>query len=491
MNTGDYLPGAADDRCVAIIDGGKEYTYADLRAAIKRIAGALVHANVLPQDRVGIFGPNSFFWAASYLAILKLGAVAVPFSPSVTPPQLSGMQKLVACRVVCLQDRHITTTTSGVFSNCHLITDSILQDHQSAGLSWPESRSFSGDELAALMFTSGTTAGPRAVCVTRRNIQANTESIIAALGIQPDDRMLVVLPFHYCFGTSLLHTHLRAGASLVLAGSSSLPEVLLNEIEATGCTSLAGVPSVYQMLLRGSTFPRRDLPTLRKFQQAGGKLSPVLIEELAALRPTAQIFIMYGQTEATARLSCLAPEHLFARLGSIGRGLPGVELRVVNDAGQDVQPGEVGQIIARGDNITAGYLNDPEATARTFADGVLHTGDMATVDPDGFIFIVDRQSDFIKPLGRRVSSHEIEACLLTLPEVTSAAVIGIPDQLLGEAIKGYVTLQPGMLLEPKAIIAHCRRVLPRYMVPKEIVVMDQLPMNAQGKVLKTVLRQMA
>lgn len=491
MNTADYILAATDDHHLAIIDGEKRYTYGDLRATVATIAGALVESGVQRQERVGVFGPNSYVWVASYLAILKLGAVAVPFSPSATLAQLVDKQTLASCRVICGQAGPITPTARAAFRECLLITDATLHAHEQARSSWAASAEVDPGQIAALMFTSGTTARPRAVCVTHRNIQANTASIIAGLGIGPEDRMLVVLPFHYCFGTSLLHTHLRVGATLVLASNAALPEVLLNDMEAHSCTGFAGVPSVYQMLIRGSTFSRRSLPALRTFQQAGGKLQLALIDELAALRPDAQIFIMYGQTEATARLSVLPPEQLHAKRGSIGRGLPGVELRVVNDAGTEVSPGEVGQIIARGDNITAGYLGEPEATARTFAGGVLHTGDLALVDDDGYIYIVDRQSDFIKPLGHRVSSQEIEACVAGLPEVVVAAAIGVPDPLLGEAIKVFVTLQEGALLDGKAIIAHCKRALPRYMTPKEICILDQMPMNAQGKVLKSALRQLA
>ncbi|MEI8306839.1 MAG: AMP-binding protein [Chloroflexales bacterium] len=490
MNTADYLLSTSDSQRVAVIESGERYSYADVYTASAAIARALTALAVQPQQHVAIYGPNSFFWVAAYLAILKLGAVAVPFSPTAKPAQLDEMQNLVACRAVCLQAKHLSAAIHKVFRTCDLITDAVLAVSPEAENVDPVSGTFARDQIAALMLTSGTTARPRAVRVSHRNLQANTESIIAALDIEPDDRMMVVLPFHYCFGTSLLHTHLRVGASLVLASNSSLPEFLLNEIETNACTSLAGVPSLYQMLLRGTTFPRRSLPTLRKFQQAGGKLSSALIEELADLRPEAQIFIMYGQTEATARLSYLPPAYLRTKLGSIGRGLPGVELRVVDDLGQDVRPGEVGQIIARGDNITAGYLNEPDATARTFVDGALHTGDMATVDDDGFISIVDRQNDFIKPLGRRVSSHEIEACVLALPEIISAAAVGIPDQLLGEAIKVYVTLREDAQLDVKAIIDHCRGTLPRYMIPKAVVILDQMPMNSQGKVLKTALREL-
>ncbi len=302
---------------------------------------------------------------------------------------------------------------------------------------------------------------------------------------------MAVLSFSYCFGTSLLHTHLRVGGSLVLSNSFAYPETVLDLMQASECTGFAGVPSTYQTLLRNSTFPRRKFQTLRKVQQAGGKLPVVLIKELVAALPEAQIYIMYGQTEATARLSYLPPSLLATKLGSVGRGIPGVELRVIGDSGTEVKPGEVGEIIAKGDNICPGYLDDPEATASKFVNGTLQTGDLATVDEDGFIYIVDRKSDFIKSYGHRVSSQQVEAGILELPDVVAAAAIGEPDLVQGEAIKVYVTLRPGAQLSPLDIIAHCQQHMARHMVPKDVVVVESLPMNAHGKIVKSELRKQA
>jgi acyl-CoA synthetase (AMP-forming)/AMP-acid ligase II len=233
------------------------------------------------------------------------------------------------------------------------------------------------------------------------------------------------------------------------------------------------------------------LKSLKKVQQAGGKLPTVFIEELIAAVPHAQVFVMYGQTEATARLSYLPPEMLDTKLGSIGKGIPGVTLRVLAESGEPVAPGKVGEIVATGDNISPGYLDDPEASAEKFIDGALYTGDLATVDEDGYIFIVDRKSDFIKSLGHRVSSQEVEAKILQIPEVISAAAIGVPDDLAGEAIKVFVVLQKKAEITPDFILAHCRKTMARHMVPKEIVILDKLPMNAHGKFVKSALRELA
>jgi long-chain acyl-CoA synthetase len=220
-------------------------------------------------------------------------------------------------------------------------------------------------------------------------------------------------------------------------------------------------------------------------------LSVVLIKELVAALPDAKVYVMYGQTEATARLSYLPPELLETKLGSIGQGIPGVTLRVVGETGADVQPGEVGEIYATGDNISPGYLDEPEVNAEKFVDGVLHTGDLAMVDEDGFIYVVDRKADFIKSYGYRVSSQQIEACVLELQDIVAAAAIGEPDLVRGEAIKVFVVLRDGSSLVPDEVIAHCTQKLARHMVPKEVVVIDSLPMNAHGKIVKAELRKLA
>ena len=287
---------------------------------------------------------------------------------------------------------------------------------------WPDAVPVDPDADAVLMFTSGTTSRPKAVRVTHGNIQANTDSIIKFLELRSDDRVLVILPFFYCYGASLLHTHLRCGGRVVLCNSFVFPETALDLLEREECTVLAGVPSSFQLLLRASTFTQRALPSLRLIQQAGGKLPPVLIEELLAAKPTAKLFVMYGQTEATARLSYLPPDKLPDKPGSIGKGIPGVELRVLDENGEPVPPGERGEIYATGANISPGYYDDPEGSAAKFTPYGLRTGDLAVVDEDGYIFIVDRRDDFIKSWGHRISSQEVEAAALRMEQLVSAAV---------------------------------------------------------------------
>lgn len=488
MNTSDYLL-QGNDQHVAIITGNEKYSYYDLKQASACIAQELLAKGVQPTDKVGLLGANSLFWIAGYLAILKLGAVAVPFPVTLTPPELETRQKFVQCKSLCIEKRYYQRLSGSLSPDLSVISEDSLK--QLGLVPWEGIPTHQDEQQdAVFLFTSGTTARPRVVRLTHRNIQANTNSIVDYLQLTSADRIMAILPFHYCFGTSLLHTHLRAGGSVVLS-RFLYPEAVLDSIETNECTGLAGVPSVYQTLLRNTTFPHRKFKSLRKIQQAGGKLPDVLIKELRAAVPQAQLYIMYGQTEATARLSYLPPELLDTKLGSIGRGIPGVALRVVDEAGTEVKPSQIGEIVAQGDNISPGYLDEPEISAQKFRGGALYTGDLATIDEEGFIYVVDRKDDFIKSYGHRVSSYEIEAGVLELPEVVAAAAIGMPDLIRGEAIRVYVTLRTDSQITPEAIIAHYRQRMALHMVPQEVVILKNLPLNDNGKVLKSVLRQQA
>jgi acyl-CoA synthetase (AMP-forming)/AMP-acid ligase II len=325
--------------------------------------------------------------------------------------------------------------------------------------------------------------------VTHGNIIANTNSIIEYLRLSSRDRIMAVLPFQYCFGASLLHTHLRAGGSLVVDPRFMFPEKILERMRETECTGFAGVPSHYQILLRKSALKDYCFPHLRYVQQAGGHLAPALIRELREALPGTEIFVMYGQTEATARLSYMPPEMLDRKPGSIGKGVPGVKLRVIY-AGRDAAPGETGEIVAQGENITQGYWRAEEETAAVFRDGMLYTGDLATVDEDGYIFIVDRAKDFIKCGGNRVSCRQIEEKLLEFGDLLEAAVIGVPDEILGEAVKAFVVPRPGTVSDLEPLLRQfCTRNLLPAQVPREFVFLDALPKNASGKVAKSVLRE--
>ena len=486
QNVASFLLAGKDPSRIAVLTAKSSHTYGELQEGAMRIARYL-GANAAPGDRVILIGDNSFFWVAAYLGILQAGMVAVPLPATISAEDFSRIQLASGARLA-FADTTIAARQADRFASLQLITERDWSEMPTDG--WRAAPAVTHSSLAALMFTSGSTGEPRGVMVTHRNIQANTESIASYLALTPADRSMVVLPFHYCFGTSLLHTHLHCGGSVVLDLRFRFPETILQRIIETECTGFAGVPSHYQILLRNSSLARKRFPRLRFVQQAGGCLAPVFIRELRAALPNAEIFVMYGQTEATSRLSYLPPHQLETKLGSIGKGIPGVALEVLNEAGIPVRPGEVGQIVARGENIAAGYWNAPIETAETFCDGKLFTGDMATVDEDGYIFISGRRKDFVKTGGRRVSCRQIEEQLMGFPELLEAAVIGIPDPVLGEAVMAYVVPRVrGQAGLPDDLRGYCRASMAAHLIPKEIAVVDALPKNSAGKIMKERLRQ--
>lgn len=477
----------------AFFFGDKVITHGQIRAAAYGWAGRLLAQGFTPGDRIGLLAENSPFFVAAYLGVIRSGLCVVPFPVDCGEKTLERMASATGMKRLLISAR-FRPRVEPLAQRLGLA----LEDESSALPAAPdEEYEFPAidpcRDLAAIMLTSGSTGESKGVMVTHSNIECNTRDIVQYLGLTADDRTMTVLPFYYCYGTSLLHTHLMAGASLVLNNRFMFPEKVLDEMAEKQCTGFAGVPSTYQILLRKTHFARRSFPALRWLQQAGGKLPDPFIQEIRKAFPQVRLYIMYGQTEATARLSYLPPELLEDKLGSIGKGLPGSRLEVLKEDGSPVWPGndEVGEIVATGDNITLGYWNDADETGRFFRDGRLFTGDMARVDRDGFIFIVERARDFIKAMGNRVSPKEIEEVLSEMPEVVEAAVIGVPDEIWGEAVKAYLTTAKPGQLTAEDVRNHCLARLPNYKVPEFVEFLPQLPKTANGKVAKEVLRKMS
>jgi acyl-CoA synthetase (AMP-forming)/AMP-acid ligase II len=484
---GYLLEGKEPDR-VALRLHNDEHSYGALQRLVEQVATYLIDSGGQKGDRVILLSDNSLFWVATYLGVLRTGLVCVPLPAGASADELQYVLAITEPRFAFVQARLFSRHRS-VFQNIDVVTDAEVSRLPNTAGHAPTNPVVGPDDLAALMFTSGSTGRPRGVMVSHGNIAANTESIIAYLGLNKNDRMMAVLPFHYCFGTSLLHTHLRVGASLVIGLNFMYPEMVLQEMATTECTGFAGVPSHFQILLRSSSLRKKRFPRLRHVQQAGGYLAPGYVRELQEALPGTKIFIMYGQTEATSRLSFLPPELLEERAGSIGRGIPGVRLRVLSESGAVIAPGEVGEIVAEGENVARGYWRAPIDSADVFRDGVLHTGDLATVDSDGFIYITGRAKDFIKCGGKRVSCRELEEQILKFDALLEAAVVGVPDVVLGEAVKAFVVSRaPDSCGLAERVLLFCKQHLSFQLVPREIVVLDALPKNASGKVLKEKLK---
>ncbi|MGP3535748.1 class I adenylate-forming enzyme family protein [Microbacterium sp. RD1] len=486
-NVAEVLLGGAPDDAVALVDGDRTHTYGEVRDAVATVAARLREAAPASGTTVGLSAPNGLFWVAAYLGAMQAGLPVVPLPVGIPPAEAAARLHWAGASIAMVAPNASRTLGAQESSEFVVLTPDALTERVVRWRDRPVA-DVQPDDDAAYLFTSGTTGTPRAVRLTHRNIVANTASILGYLDLRADDRALVVLPFSYVFGASLLHTHLRAGACLVLHGSTAYPETVVNALDDHRCTVFAGVPSVFHTLLRNSSFPRRALPHLRMVQQAGGRLPRPLLRELTEAHPGARLHVMYGQTEATARLSALDPDELSRRPGSIGRGIPGVRLRVMDDQGADVAPGEVGEIRAWGENVSPGYLHDAEATARKMPGGELHTGDLATVDEDGYIFVIDRSEDFVKSWGHRIASQDVEAAAMEIRDLVAAAAVGVPDAAAGERVALAVVVRRGAHVSEDDVIARCRALLPRYAVPATVLMVDELPLNANGKVVKREIR---
>ena len=493
MNVAETILSRGDDDAIAVLDRDSVLTYRELRQNVGRLAGGLLARGHIKGDRIGLWSENSLFFVTGYFGIIRAGLIAVPFQTELTEQTFAQIVANAGIKEVLVTRRFMNRLRPWAEkAGVALLNESDLQEWPvDTAIRLPDINPF--HDLAALMFTSGSTGAPKGVMVSHRNIECNTADIIAYMGLTPADRAMVVLPFHYCFGMSLLHTHLMAGASVVLSHEFMYPETVLQEMLQKECTGLAGVPSTYQILLRKSRFRELTFPKLRWFQQAGGKLHNPYITEILASFPQARYFLMYGQTEATARLSYLPPERLADKLGSIGKGLPSTHLEVLKSDGMPVRWGsdETGEIVATGENITLGYWNDPIETSKYFRNGRLYTGDIARVDADGFIFVIEREREVIKSGGNRVSAKEVEDVIAELPEVVEVAVLGVLHEVLGEAIEAFVAVTSDAEITPDDVQTYCRKRLPRFKAPERVLFIHNMPHNESGKVLKRKLREMA
>ncbi len=427
---------------------------------------------------------NNPFFLIAYFAILKSENVCIPLDPNIEPENLAYITNLTK-PVLIFMPRELERKLPAGSIKC--IYPDTINNSEYKELLFQESEDFNRENCAEIIFTSGSTGVPKGVMISHKNLIANTGSIITYLKLNQNDRMLVVLPFYYCYGLSLLHTHLRVGGSIVLNNSFIFIGGIIKNLLEYKCTGFAGVPSHFQILLRKSdNFKTSKFPDLKYVTQAGGKLAPIFIDEFRNSHPEVTFFVMYGQTEATARLSYLPPELYESKKGSMGKGIPGVDLRVVNEKGNNVKPGEVGEVIARGDNIMLGYFGDEEGTRNTIRNGWLYTGDLGTVDQDGYIFLTARKKEIIKVGGKRISPKEIEAVILELSEVVDCTIEGIEDELLGEAIKATIVIKPnvGKELFLDKVKQHCSMHLALYKVPQVFELKEQLVISATGKKIK-------
>ena len=461
-------------------------TYAEFEKKLENVSSVLYN-RYGSRKKILLIADNTPFFIISYLSIIYSGNIAVLVETRISKTDLTQINETSSLSGALVQAKYCPYFEDSPFD---IINETILQEEDDKEFFLHPQPGVQDDDIAVIIFTSGSTGTKKGVMLTHKNLIANTGSIIEYLGLDETDRMCVVLPFFYCYGASLLHTHLRIGGSIVLNQKPFLSSVI-KDIDTYQCTGFAGVPSTYQILINKTRFLQQEFPSLRYFTQAGGQLPNRYIKLLTDHFPEKKFYVMYGATEATARLSYLPPELVTIKMGSIGKGIPGVTLAVLNKNMQEVKPSEIGEIVGKGDNIMKGYYNDPEATEAVLKNGWLYTGDLATVDDDGFIYVVGRSKNIIKSGGYRISPNEIENEILSFEKFKGCVVFGIPDEIMGEAVVAVIqapdTVDQHDLC--REIVTHCNKRFPSYKVPKKIFFIDEFPLNSSNKIDMAALKE--
>jgi long-chain acyl-CoA synthetase len=476
----------------ALVWRGTRWSYWDLQTAIAGAASGLAGRAPARGARVALLLRNSPQYVALYYGALTAGLVAVPLNAQERASVLARQIEHCEASILVGSTDHPewpALSAAAATAGCAVVPiaprddDSALEQflRDLSSVRAPPGAPPDASELASIIYTSGTTGRPKGVMLTHGNLATNARAIISYLGLTSSDRGLCVLPFHFSYGNSVLHSHLLAGAELVIEDNLAFPHLTVQRLQNDAITGFAGVPSTFALLLGRCNFRDFDLSKLRYLTQAGGAMARPLIERLRAELPAVQLFIMYGQTEATARLTYLPPARLADKLGSVGIAVSGVEIDVRLD-GTSVPAGEIGEIVARGDSIMQGYWNDATATHEVLRDGWLRTGDLGHRDADGFLYIDGRSVDMIKVGAFRVSPQEIEEVISGVPGVEEVCAAAMPDDLLGQAVKAVIVRAEGASIDERAVKAHCRQHLAAYKVPKSVEFVSVMPRTASGKI---------
>lgn len=485
-----------------IMAGETWYSYEDCAAMARAVSRVIVDCGA-PSGRVAIQWENSCESVAILFGVLLAGRTAVPISTDLRGEDLAGVLQHCEAEVFMVSRKHargLSDTGSDTTPVRLVISDSpsLELSKQTEFVPWStlEAESelhklpnVSDTSMAALMYTSGSTGQPRGVMLSHRNLVANASSVASYLRLTSQSRSMLILPLHYIYGLSVLLTHTLVGGSVVLDNRFAYPNVVLQKMISTEVTGFAGVPSTFSILLARSAIRNMSFPQLRYVTQAGGSM-PVEDQEdtLVAFAP-AKLYVMYGATEASPRLTYLDPEDFEAKKGSVGRSVDGVDISIVDEAGVELGPRQEGEIVARGPGISSGYWKEQAATAARFRNGSFFTGDLGYLDDDGFLFITGRTQEILKVKGHRVSLLEIENQLCMLPGVVNAAVVGVSDRISGELPIAVVELDHDTESNAEKIRRTLGKSLPPYKVPARVVSVERLPYLDSGKVDRVAARR--
>jgi amino acid adenylation domain-containing protein len=509
----DYLADSArrlPDK-VALVCDGDRLTYADIEARSNALANSLVRRGVVRGDRVVVFADNTVQAVVSFWAVLKADAVACLVNSQTRVDKLAMMLADSRACALVTDHRHAGVFVEAASRSSFLHTTIVaggLDEERSARLrgmlSWDEALAEEGcgsaprpanidHDLAAIIYSSGTTGEPKAIMLTHRNMLAASASITAYLENVEQDVLLSVLPLSLTYGVYQMITAFRVGGCLVLERSFAFPAHVLRRMADERVTGFAGVPMIFAILIQTKTIAEYDLSHLRYVTNAAAALPVPHLLRLRELLPELRIFAMYGQTEC-ARISYLPPEDIERKPGSIGIPIPNTEFWIVDEHGQRVPPNHVGELVVRGAHVMRGYWERPEATAQRLRPGplpgelVLYTGDFHRMDEDGYLYFVSRMDDIIKSRGEKVSPREVENALAGIPGIREAAVVGVPDDILGQAVKAFIIADPAAGLTEKQVRLECEKRIESFMVPKHVVFVSDLPRTSGGKVKKSELK---
>ena len=493
---------------VAIVRGDRRVRYADLQAEVDRFAGALLHVAGLDNgERCVLFLENSIECAVGIFGTLRAGGVFSVVNPTTKADKLAFV--LADCDAsVLLTQASLLPVALAAAAQAPGIRQVVVVDAGDAAppdtldyaafiadpraLALPPAPIGIDTDLAMLVYTSGSTGNPKGVMMTHANIRFAATSITTYLQAREDDVVLSVLPLAFDYGLYQLLMCVRMGATLVLEKSFAFPQKILPLLASEGVTAFPLVPTMAALIVQLRNFDPAWARGVRYLTNTAAALPPAHIQRLQALFPAARVYSMYGMTESK-RCTWLPPEELARRPESVGIAIPGTEAWVADDAGRRLPAGEVGELVVRGGHVMQGYWNNPDATARTLRPGrypwerVLHTGDLFRMDDEGFLYFVGRKDDILKSRGEKVSPKEVENVLYAMPGVREAALVGVPDPVLGHALKALLVTD-GAPMDARAVIAHCRARLEEFMVPREVEFRDALPKTATGKIRRSELQ---
>ena len=490
----------------AVVAGADRLAYAELAGNALRLAQALQELGVGRGDRVAIYMDNSAGCATAIYATLLAGGVFVIVNPQTKEDKL--LYVLDDCEAaVVLTEGSLTRTALSAAASASSVKAVVsasppegvegaldLAEVVASAEPEPHGAGTIPVDLAALIYTSGSTGFPKGVMMTHQSMVFAAGSIAQYLRLGPDERILGLLPLAFDYGLYQLLMNVLKGGTLVLERSFAFPAQIVKRVQKEEATVFPGVPTVYATLLSMRRTMDFELPSVRRVTNTAAALPATFHGEMARIFPNALVFAMYGLTECK-RVSYLEPELLAEKPTSVGKAIPGTETMVLREDGTPAEPGETGVLYVRGPHVMVGYWRKPEQTAEMIVEGplpgerMLCAQDHFTVDEDGFLYFVGRSDDIIKTRGEKVSPIEVENAIFDIDGVKEAAVVGIPDEVLGEAIKAFVVLDEGVELTAQELIAACRTRLENFMVPGEVVFMDALPTTATGKVRRKSLRE--